>query len=35
VRSFLGSAHPGLRALATEVAGRRARLTPAAAVAIN
>jgi len=32
VRSFLGSANPGLRALAAEVAGRRARLTP---VAVN
>jgi hypothetical protein len=35
VRSFLGSAHPGLRALAAEVAGRRARLAPSAAVAVN
>jgi len=35
VRSFLSSAHPGLRALAAEVAGRRARLASISAVAIN
>ena len=35
VRTFLGSAHPGLRALAAEVAGRRPRLAPASAVAVN
>ena len=35
VRSFLDSALPGLRALAAEVAGRRARLAPATAVAVN
>ena len=35
VGSLLGSAHPGLRALAGEVAGRRTRLAPTAALAVN
>ena len=35
VRSLLGSAHADLRALAGEVAGRRTRLAPTAALAVN